>query len=301
MKATLRYLRSSYQLYIMLLIPILYFILFKFVPMYGAVLAFKNYNMFGSGMFAGEWVGLTHFKEAFAATEFQHAIVNTLVLNFGDLLLGFPIPIIMAVALNELMSNKIRKATQVITYLPYFLSWVIIAGISFQLFSNTGLINNLLASMGLDKVNFLSEPVKWRIVYWGMGIWRGAGYSLIIYLAALMGIDPSLFEAAYIDGATKMQRIIHVTVPMIRQTITIMFIMQIGGIMSISFERPYLLGNALVSDASSVISTYAYAVGITAARFDYATAIGLFQSVVGIILLVVANKLAKKFGEGGIF
>jgi len=285
----------------MLLIPIVYFILFKYIPMYGIVIAFKNYNMFADGMFAGDWVGLTHFKEAFASIEFQHAIVNTLVLNFGDLLLGFPIPIILAIALNELMSDKIRKTTQVITYLPHFLSMVIVAGISFQLFSNTGLINNVLSSIGLDKINFLSEPFKWRIVYWSMGIWKGAGYSLIIYLAALMGIDPTLFEAAYIDGATKMQRIIHVTIPMIRSTITIMFIMQIGGIMSISFERPYLMGNALVSDVSSVISTYAYNVGISAARFDYATAIGLFQSVLAIILLISADRLAKKFGEGGIF
>jgi putative aldouronate transport system permease protein len=268
--------------------------------MYGTVLAFKNYNMFSDGLYAGEWIGLAHFKEAFAAIEFRHAIVNTLVLNFGDLIIGFPIPIILAIALNELMSDKIRKTTQVITYLPHFLSWIIVAGISFQLFSNTGLINNVLSSIGLDKVNFLSDPFKWRIVYWASGIWQGAGYSLIIYLAALMSIDPTLFEAAYIDGATKLQRIIHVTIPMIRSTIIIMFILQIGGIMNISFDRPYLMGNALVSDASSVISTYAYSVGITAARFDFATAIGLFQSIVGIILLVAADKLAKKFGEGGV-
>lgn len=269
--------------------------------MYGAVIAFKNYNMFGDGMFAGKWVGLAHFKEAFASIEFQHAIKNTLILNLGDLLIGFPIPIITAVALNELMSDKLRKTTQVILFLPYFLSIVIVAGISFQIFSNSGLINNVLSSMGFQKINFLSDPFKWRIVYWAMGIWKGVGYSLIIYLAALMGIDSSLFEAAYIDGATKFQRIIHITIPMISQTITIMFILQIGGIMSISFERPYLMGNALVSNASSVISTYAYNVGITAARFDYATAIGLFQSIVGIIFLVAADRLAKKLGEGGIF
>lgn len=300
LNASIRYLKSAYPLYIMLIIPIIYFIVFKYIPLYGTVLAFKNYNMFSEGLYAGEWIGFAHFKEAFAAIEFQHAIVNTLVLNFGDLIIGFPIPIILAIALNELMSDKIRKTTQVITYLPHFLSWIIIAGISFQLFSNTGLINNILYSMGFDKVNFLSEPFKWRIVYWASGIWQGAGYGLIIYLAALMSIDPTLFEAAYIDGATKLQRIIHVTIPMIRSTIIIMFILQIGGIMNISFDRPYLMGNALVSDASSVISTYAYNVGITAARFDFATAIGLFQSIVGIILLAAADKLAKKFGEGGV-
>ena len=301
LKAAIRYLKGSYQLYIMLLLPIVYFFIFKYLPMYGTVLAFKNYNMFADGMFAGDFIGLGHFKEVFASLEFRHAIVNTLVLNLGDLLIGFPIPIILAILLNELRSDKIRKTTQLITYLPHFLSWVIISGIVIQVFSNTGLINNILESFGMAKVDFLSDPFKWRLVYWGTGIWQSAGYGLIIYLAALMGVDPSLFEAAYIDGATKIQRIIYVTVPMIKSTISVMFILSLGKIMAIAFDRPYLMGNALVSDASSVISTYAYAVGITAARFDYATAIGLFQSVVGIILLVVANKLAKKFGEGGIF
>lgn len=256
--------------------------------------------MFAGGMFGGKFVGLAHFKEVFSSVEFYHALVNTLVLNIGDLLIGFPIPIIMAIALNELRSNKIRKTTQLITYLPYFLSWVIIAGISFQIFSNTGLINNVLAALGLHKIDFLSNPFKWRIVYWASGIWHSAGYSLIIYLAALMAVDPSLFEAAYIDGATKMQRIIYVTIPMIRSTISIMFILSVGQIMSISFDRPFLMGNALVSDVSSVISTYAYSVGITSARFDFATAIGLFQSVVGIILILITDRLAKKFGDGGI-
>lgn len=284
----------------MLLIPILYFILFKYLPMYGTIIAFKNYNMFADGMFAGEFVGLAHFKEVFSSIEFRHAIVNTLVLNIGDLIIGFPIPIIMAVALNELRSNKIRKITQVITYLPNFLSWVIVSGIVFQVFSSTGLINNILASLGLQRVNFLSNISKWRMVYWGTGVWHGAGYGLIIYLAALMGVDPSLYEAAYIDGATKMQRIIHITLPMIKSTISIMFLLSVGNIMSISFDRPYLMGNALVSDASSVISTYAYTVGITSGRFDYATAIGLFQSVVGIILIFCADRVSKKLGEEGI-
>lgn len=300
MNAAIKYTKRTYQLYLMLLIPILYFIVFKYLPMYGVVIAFKDYNMFAEGMYAGKWNQFAHFIEAFSSIEFRHALVNTLVLNLGDLVLGFPVPIIMAIALNELMSNKIRKTTQVITYLPNFLSWVIVAGISFQLFSNTGLINNMLASIGMERVNFLSDPFTWRIVYWFTGIWHGAGYALIIYLAALMGIDPSLNEAAHIDGATRLQRIWHVTVPMISPTITVMLLLRIGSIVSISFERPYLMGNALVSDASSVISTYTYSVGITSGRFDFATAIGLFQSVVGIVLILLADRYAKKIGEGGI-
>jgi putative aldouronate transport system permease protein len=268
--------------------------------MYGTILAFKNYNMFADGMFAGDFIGLAHFKEVFASLEFRHAIVNTLVLNLGDLLIGFPLPIIMAIALNELRSDKIRKVTQLITYLPHFLSWVIISGLVIQIFSNTGLLNNMLAGFGMERVGFLSDPFKWRLVYWGAGVWQSAGYGLIIYLAALMGVDPSLFEAAYIDGATKIQRIIYVTVPMIKSTISVMFILSLGKIMAISFDRPFMLGNALVSDSSSVISTYVYSVGINSGRFDYATAIGLFQSVVGIILIFCADRLAKKFGEEGI-
>ncbi len=300
MNAAIKYTKRTYQLYLMLLVPVLYFIVFKYLPMYGVVIAFKDYNMFAEGMYAGKWNNFAHFIEAFSSIEFRHALVNTMVLNLGDLILGFPIPIIMAIALNELTSNVIRKTTQVVTYLPHFLSWVIVAGISFQLFSNTGLVNNMLASLGMERANFLSDPFSWRIVYWVTGIWHGAGYALIIYLAALMGIDPSLNEAAHIDGATRIQRIVHVTFPMISPTITVMLLLRIGSIISISFDRPYLMGNALVSDASSVISTFTYTVGITSARFDYATAIGLFQSVVGIVLILLADRTAKKLGEGGI-
>lgn len=295
-----KYFKKNYQLYFMLVIPVLFFALFKYLPMAGTVIAFKDYNIFGEGIFPGDWVGFKHFKEAFSSNEFWVAVKNTFILNMGDLLIGFPIPILLAVALNELRSDKIRKTAQVITYLPNFLSWVIISGIAFQVFSNTGLINVGLANMGMDKVDFLSDPFKWRLIYWISGVWQGAGYSLIIYLASLMSVDTALYEAAYIDGATRMKRIIHITLPMIKPTISMMLIMSLGKIIAIGFDRPYMMSNALVKSASSVISTHVYTLGISSARFDYAAAVGLFQSVIGIIMIVTADRLAKKFGEEGI-
>lgn len=293
------YFKKNWQLYLMLVLPILYFVLFKYLPMAGTVIAFKDYNIF-QGVMGSEWVGLAHFKEAFASQEFWLAVKNTLVLNIGDLLIGFPIPIILAIFLNELNGDKVKKTSQVIMYLPNFLSWVIISGIVFQIFSNTGLINNLLGAIGVEPINFLSDPGKWRLVYWGTGVWQGAGYALIIYLAALTGVDSSIYEASYIDGAGRFRRIWYITLPMIKPTITMMLIMSLGKVMSIGFERPYLMGNVLVKDVSNVISTHVYTLGLQAGRFDFATAIGLFQSVVGIVLILTTNALAKKFGEEGI-
>ncbi|MEG0688286.1 MAG: ABC transporter permease subunit [Hungatella sp.] len=287
------------ELYIMLIIPILYFAIFKYLPMYGVIIAFKDYNIF-QGILKSEWIGLAHFKEAFASQAFWQAICNTLILNMGDLLIGFPIPILIAILLNELQGKHVKKAAQVIMYLPHFLSWVIISGIIQQIFANAGFINQIITGWGLEPIGFLSETSNWCGIYWASGVWQDLGSSIIIYIAALSAVDPGLCEAAYIDGANRFKRIWHVTLPMIKPTITMMLIMKLGKIMSISFDRPYLLGNTLVKDASNVISTHVYSLGIQAARFDFATAIGLFQSIVGIILILTANQIAKRFGEEGI-
>ncbi|MBE7720141.1 ABC transporter permease [Lacrimispora indolis] len=293
------YFRNTWQLYFMLLIPVIYMLLFRYKPMIGGVIAFKKFNVF-AGIWNSPWVGLANFKEAFGSKDFWNALKNTLILNAGDLIIGFPIPVFIAVFLFEIRNIHIRKATQTILYLPHFLSWVIIAGIITQLFSASGLVNDLIRKAGFTEVNFLSSPFIWRFVYWFSGVWQSAGYSLIIYLAALTATDPSLGEAAYIDGATRLQRIAHVTIPQIRPTISIMLIMQLGKIVSIDFDRPYMMGNTLVKSASDVISTYVYNVGLQAGRFDFATAVGLFQSVVGIILILSVNKVSKKMGEEGI-
>lgn len=293
------YLKNSWQLYAMLIIPVIYMILFKYKPMLGVVVAFKKFNVF-QGIWDSPWIGLANFREAFSSRDFWNALKNTLILNIGDLIIGFPIPIFLAVFLNELRSSKIRKTTQTLLYLPNFLSWVIIAGISTQLFSSSGLVNNLLNALGIGTVNFLTNSFIWRIVYWFFGVWQGAGYSLIVYLAALMATDASLGEAAYIDGATRLQRIWYVTLPQISSTITVLLIMQIGKLVTISFDRPYMMGNSLVRDASDVISTYVYSIGLAAGRFDFATAVGLFQTVVGVVLVLSANAVIKKMGQEGI-
>lgn len=293
------YFRNNWQFYLMLLVPLVWLVLFCYKPMLGVVIAFKDFNIF-AGIWDSPWVGLQHFKDAFTSAEFWLALKNTLVLNLGDVILGFPVPVILAVFLNELTSRFVRKTTQLVLYLPNFLSWVIIAGIVTQLCSSSGLINNIIQIFGGSPIDFLSSPNKWRFVYWISGIWQGAGYSLIIYLASLSGTDPSLGEASYIDGANRLQRIWHVTLPQIRSTITMMLIMQLGKIVSISFERPYMMGNTLVKDVSEVISTYVYSVGLQSGRFDFATAVGLFQSVVGVVLILSVNSISKKFGEEGI-
>ena len=293
------YLKNSWQLYVMLIIPVVYMILFKYKPMLGVVVAFKKFNVF-QGIWNSPWIGLANFEEAFSSRDFWNALASTLILNIGDLIIGFPIPIFLAIFLNELRSSKIRKTTQTLLYLPNFLSWVIIAGISTQLFSSSGLVNNLLNALGFGTVNFLTNSFIWRIVYWFFGVWQGAGYSLIVYLAALMATDASLGEAAYIDGATRLQRIWYVTLPQISSTITVLLIMQVGKLVSISFDRPYMMGNSLVRDASDVISTYVYSIGLAAGRFDFATAVGLFQTVVGVVLVLSANAVIKKMGQEGI-
>ncbi|NNJ29772.1 ABC transporter permease [Lacrimispora defluvii] len=293
------YVRNTWQLYLMLLIPVVYMLMFRYKPMIGGIIAFKKFNVF-AGIWNSPWVGFAHFKEAFGSKDFWNALVNTLILNIGDLIIGFPVPVLIAVFLFEIRNVHIRKATQTILYLPNFLSWVIIAGIITQLFSTSGLVNDIFRKVGAREVNFLSSPFIWRFVYWFAGIWQSAGYSLIIYLAALTATDPSLGEAAYIDGATRLQRIAHVTIPQIRPTISIMLIMQLGKIVSIDFDRPYMMGNTLVKSAADVISTYVYSVGLQAGRFDFATAVGLFQSVVGIIMILSVNQISKKMGEEGI-
>lgn len=287
------------SLYIMLFIPIIYFIVFHYLPLGGIVVAFKQYNIF-QGIWDSPWVGLAHFKEVFASGEFRTALKNTIVLNLGELFITFPFPIVLAVLLNEMSNQRMKKLTQTVLYLPHFLSMVVIAGIVYQVFGTSGIVNNVLSSFHIGPVNFVGDSSKWRAIYWGTGIWMGAGYGMIVYLAAMAGINVELYDAAYMDGAGRWKRIWHVTLPQIRPTIVTMTIMNVGKILSISFERPYLMGNVLVQDVSSVISTYVYSVGLQAGRYDFATAVGLFQSIVAVCMVVAANQVAKRLGEEGI-
>lgn len=294
-------LKRNISLYIMLIIPFAYFGLFKYAPIYGISAAFKDYNIF-LGLKDSPWVGLKHFRRVFSSPSFFIALKNTIILNLGDLLFTFPVPIFLAILLNELKHEKFSENVERIMYLPHFLSMVIIAGIVYQVFSPSGFINALLGKLfGTNPIPFLTNPVHWRITYWFASIWMGAGYGMIIYLAAMGGINRELYDAAYIDGAGRFGRIYHVTLPQLKPTIITMVILNVGKILSIGFERPFLLGNVLVDDASLVISVYVYKMGLQAGMYDYATAVGLFQSVVGLIMVVLANSLAKKMGEEGLF
>lgn len=292
---------KDYQLYLLLILPIAYFILFKYVPMYGAAIAFQDYSIF-KGVTGSPWIGFENFQQLFGMSQFYQVVRNTLLLNFLDLLFSFPAPILLAILLHELRVVWFKKTAQTILYLPHFISWIIIGGLVYQMFStNGGLVNNLIGALGIDPIPFLTEKNNWLLVYLGTGIWQSAGWGTIIYLAALTGINKDLYEAAEVDGAGRLKKIWHITLPGIRSTIVVMLIMQLGHIMTIGFERPFVMSNPLVLDYAEVISTFVYKVGLQSAQFSLATAIGLFQALVGLIFVVMANMIAKRSGEQGLW
>lgn len=293
--------RQNWQLYLLLLFPFVYFVLFKYIPMLGVVVAFKDYNIF-KGVMASPWIGLEAFREVFAMDGFYNALRNTFVLNLLDLVIGFPIPIVLAILLNELRVRWFKKSVQTILYLPHFISWVIIGGMAVQLLAtHSGVVNQILTSFGLKAIPFLSEPIYWIFSYLGIGIWQSAGWGTIIYLAALTGINKDLYEAAEVDGASRLRKMWHITLPGIKPTIVILLIINIGHMASIGFDRPYVLSNPQVIDVSEVISTYVYKIGIQSARYTIATAIGLFQAVVGLVFLLSAELFSRKINDQGIW
>jgi putative aldouronate transport system permease protein len=294
------YLWQDKWLYAMVLPAILYYFIFKYIPMYGLVIAFKDYNVF-QGINASAWNGLENFKKVFSTDLFWLATRNTLLLNASTLLVSFPLTILVSIMLNEVRSKTFRKVSQSFLYLPHFMSWVVVAGITSNLFSQTdGSINNILVQMGLNRIPFLNESNWWIFTYVITNVWKEIGWGTIIYLAAITGIDESLYEAAYIDGATKFQRIVYVTLPMIKSVIIVMLILSISKMMSIGLDAPLLIGNTKVINVSEVLSTYIYRLGILKAQYSLSTVIGLFQSVVNIIILLLADRFAKFIGEEGI-
>lgn len=299
-KLIINNLKRDYVLYILLLLPIAYIIIFKYAPIYGVVMAFQDYNIF-EGISGSRWVGFDVFKFIFQQDSFYRALKNTITLNFLDLLAGFPAPIILAILLNELRHEKFKKVTQTILYLPHFLSWVIIGSMVYLMFSSRGLANSALSNLGLVNIEFLSQKTNWLIMYVIIGVWQSAGWGTIIYLASITGINKELYEAADADGCSRLRKIWHITLPGIKPTIIMLLILQIGRMVSIGFDRPFVIGNSLVSEYSDVISTFVYRVGIGSGDFSQATAVGLFQSVVGVIFLVTANFVAEKLSEQGIW
>ena len=296
-----RSIRSDWQLYFLIFLPIVYFLTFKYVPMLGVVVAFKDYNVF-KGIWESEWIGFEAFREIFQMNAFKSALKNTFVLNLLDLAIGFPVPIILALMLNELRVKWFKRSAQTLLYLPHFISWVVIGGLAIQLLAtNAGSVNVFLNSLGIESIPFLSENGHWVMTYIGTGIWREAGWGTILYLAALTGINKDLYEAADVDGATRLRKMWHITLPGIKPTIVILLILNVGHMASIGFERPFLLGNPAVRDVSEVLSTYVYTVGIQSARYTIATAIGLFQAIVGLIFLLSADLISRKVNDQGIW
>ena len=304
------------MLYLMLLLPMAFFALFRYIPMTNIVIAFKNYNIFqgvwvsgippcpDSGHISncGHWVGFQWFQQAFQSRDFHFALRNTLVLNLLDLLMGFPAPIILAILLNELSFKRYKRVTQTIVYLPHFLSWIIISGMAIQLFAPSGgIINMMLGKLGIGPIDFLMSKGKWIGTYVSLGVWKDMGWGTIIYLAAITGINPELYEAAEVDGAGRFRKIWHVTLPGIRSTIVVLLIMRMGTILGSEFDRPFTMSNPTVMQVADVISTLVYRVGIRSSQFSFTAAIGLFQSVVCVLFLVAANAIAKKAGERGIW
>lgn len=287
-------------LYLMLVPVVLYYGVFKYAPMYGIVMSFQDYNVF-KGVFGSKWVGFDVFRKIFSRANFWKSIRNTLLLNFATMLVNFPLTILIALVLNELRSYTFKKVTQSVLYLPHFISWVVVYGIVQNMFTtNDGTINNILNSFGISSKPFLSETGWWTFMYVIVNVWKEVGWGTIIYLAALTNIDESLYEAAYLDGASRFKRVIHITLPLIRSTVVTMLLLTVSKMMSIGLDAPLLLGNASVMDVSQVISTYVYDLGILRQDYSQSTAIGLFQSVVNIIILIVFDRFAKLIGEDGI-
>ncbi len=311
-KLNKNYFKRYWQLYFLLLLPIVYLLIFKYVPMRYIIIAFKDYKLnvklsempWATSKVDGKTVTdiWKYFKQAFGNNDFRRAVFNTLKLNLLDLICGFPAPIIFALILNELCFKRFKKVVQTIAYMPHFLSWVIIATLVLRVFGPTdGMINMVLAKMGKETVPFIDDSAHWVRTYVTAGVWQSFGWGSIIYLAAIAGINTELYEAAAVDGAGRFRKMWHITLPGIKPTIVVLLIMNLGGIMGGGFERPFAMKNNLVMDVAEVISTFVYKVGIQQLKFSYTTAVGLFQSVVGLIFLLTANWLSRKLGERGIW
>lgn len=304
MRKSVNYIRRYWTLYLLLALPLTYFLVFKYIPMAYIQIAFKKYSIV-QNVWDMEWAGnhgFEYFIKAFSNRDFLYALRNTLTLNLLDLVVGFPAPIILALLLNELAFKRFKRITQTIVYMPHFLSWIIISGLALQLFAPTnGFVNILLNRIGLGTIPFLNDPIHWIWTYIFLGIWQSVGWNTIIYLAAITGISPELYEASSVDGAGRIKKIWHITLPGLRPTIVILLIMSLGRILGSEFDRPFALGNKLVNGVSNVISTFVYTNGIKGLQFSLTTAVGLFQSVICVIFLFAANAIAKKFGERGIW
>lgn len=285
----------------MILPGLVYFIIFKYMPMGGLVIAFQDYQPF-LGITGSPWVGFKHFIRLFTEPTFIMLLRNTLVLFALNIVIFFPLPIIVALMLNELKHRHLKNWIQTIIYIPHFMSWVIIVSITYVFMTlDGGLINELIASMGFKKISFLTSPEWLRTIYIGQIIWKEIGWSTIIYLAAITVVDPQLYEAAEMDGAARLRKTWHVTLPAIRPVIITLLILKIGSTLDLGFEHMYLLLNSLNREVAEIFDTYIYTAGLKNGQLSFSTTVGLFKGVVGLILVMASNKLAKKMGEDGVY
>jgi len=283
-------------IYLMLAPVIVYYAIFSYAPMYGAIIAFKNFSI-GKGILASEWVGFYHFKNFFNSYYFFRILRNSILINIYDIVFHFPAPIILALLLNEIRQEKFKKAVQTITYLPHFISMVVICGIIVNFLTRDGIINDIIEFFGGERILFLLRPEYFRTIYIGSAIWQQVGWGSIIYMAALTSIDMQLYEAATIDGAGRFRQLWHITLPGIAPTIIIMLILRFGNIVNVGSEKILLLYNPSIYETADVISTFVYRKGILEANYSYSTAVGLFNSTINFIFIITVNKISKMLQE----
>lgn len=289
--------RNNYELYLFILPTVIYFIIFHYVPFYGIQLAFKDF-VATKGIWGSPWVGLKHFKQFFSSHYFWEIIGNTIGISLYSLIAGFPMPILFALMLNEISNTRYKKTVQTVAYAPHFISAVVMVGMLYIfLHPIYGVVNTLLKFLGFEAQDFMNKPEYFKSLYVWSGVWQHTGWNSVIYFAVLSNIDPEQHEAAIIDGATRFQRIIYINIPVLVPTMVILLILNVGSIMNVGFEKTYLMQTPLNTSASEVISTYIYKVGLQGARFSFTTAVGMFNSVINFILLLIVNKTSKKLSS----
>ncbi|MCD7034366.1 ABC transporter permease subunit [Metabacillus sp. GX 13764] len=297
MKRQWDYIRKNYFLYLLIAPAVILTIIFKYIPMYGAIIAFKDYSTI-KGILGSDWVGFANFTKFLTSPNFSQIFMNTFNLSFFGLILSFPIPIILALMINQLRKAAIKKNIQLVLYAPNFISVVVIVGMAFIFLSPTGPVNQLITMITGKPIMFMSDPGYFQSIYILSGIWQAAGWSSIIYVAALANVDPELHNAATIDGANILQRIIHIDLPALKPLMAVTFILAAGGIMSIGFEKAYLMQTAMNLPTSEILPTYVYKVGLQSGDYAYSAAVGLFNSVINVVLLLIVNFIVKKLNEG---
>ena len=290
-----RHMKKNWILYTFLIIPVVYYVVFRYIPMFGNIIAFRKYSA-GGNIFGSQWSGFKYFKQFLGDPAFRRAFGNTLILNFSYLVVRFPLTLIFALLLNEIKWLPWKKFVQTVSYLPHFISMVIVAGMIKEVLSTSGPLNSFLVSIGQQAIEFIALPEWFPTIFVASGIWQGLGWGSILYLAAIAGINPALYEAAKVDGATHLQQVIHITIPCILPTITTLLILDIGGMVGsgAAFEKVFLLYNPMTYETSDIVSTYVYRMGVYSGNYSYATAVGLFEGLLNLILLTVANFTSKK-------